>query len=117
MPLMTTSAQGGQKVPPVVAPFIPKRPQVAGNRQQLNPRREPQRERAKQRHLQVSPQRMLRRSLSGDFAEFAVLIPIPGQSVVVFFKDLGEAGLLLGRIERGSAEDRLPKFLPRRASR
>src|ERR1700690_2898165 len=39
------------------------------------------------------------RPLPRDFADPAVLVTVPTQSVVIFFKDVSKASLLLGRIE------------------
>jgi len=72
MMFTTLSPSVTRKSGPIVLPLLAQRRQVPRRRQQLDPRREPQRQSAQQRHFHVRPQRMPLGAFPRDLAEFLV---------------------------------------------
>src|SRR5262249_17280706 len=56
----------------VLIPFLVQRENVPGNRQQLDPRREPDRQRPQEQNFEISAQRMAPGALGGNRAELIV---------------------------------------------
>ncbi len=73
---------------------------MSRRRQQLDARREPQRQSAQQRHFYVRAQRMPLRALARNLAKFRIQRRINRQRLVVFIEQIRHALFLVLRIER-----------------